>query len=525
MTKPLLILLAAAIGALTVIAGFRYAGHWSAYLLFTLIANGLLFNGFRKKAIYFDTFIGIFLWLGFWLKLSLRVAFASGLFSEPVGDFDYSADAFDHALMVSSCGLAALLVASFVRQFLFCYPDVPPPASQSGLFNLYRTYRKTCVVVFVMLVLLIAASNTWLGIYQRGMVSQTQLPLGLNGVYKWLLQFGLSSIAALIIRFEIELSRNLTSIAIFLPLLESFLSNVSLLSRGMILNLSALGIGGLRLIRAMKVRVAPLVLVVTSIAFAVLFAISIFTVNYLRMVALVGPVPVAMSGAAVASSVVSATALSATPVTASTIAPVTTSTAASITASTAAPVIASTEARDVTIDVAAEAKQMTPPLFIDRWVGIEGVMAVSSSGKLGWDLWQQAWKEKYLEGTLSLYDQNLIVSPYLNPYIERSRNHFVSLPGIVAFFYYPGSLAFLFSGLLICALFAAAIEFAAYRLCDQNWLLCSLFAQVIAFRYASFGYVPGQSYLLFGTLALNIFILFAADALLRRYFADHWKAD
>lgn len=517
MTNPLLILLVTAIGALAFLAGSRYEGHWFVYLLFTLIANGLLFNGFRKKAIYFDTFIGIFLWLGFWLKLSLRVAFASGLFSEGVGNFDRSADAFDHALLVSSCGLAALLAASFVRQFLFCYPDGPPPASQSGLLNLYRTYRKTCVVLFVLLVLLIAASNAWLGIYQRGMVSQTQLPLGLNGVYKWLLQFGLSSIAALIIRFEIELSRNLTSIAILLPLLESFLSNVSLLSRGMILNLSALGIGGLRLFRAMKVRVAPLVLVVTSIAFAVLFAISVFTVNYLRMVALVGPEPAAMSDAAVASSVVSATALSTAPVTASKIAPVITS--------TAAPVTASTDARDVTIDVAAEAKQMTPPLFIDRWVGIEGVMAVSSSGKLGWDLWRQAWNEKYLEGTLSLYDQNFINSPYLNPNIDKSRNHFVSLPGIIAFLYYPGSLAFLFSSLVVCALFAAAIEFAAYRLGGQNWLLCSLFAQVVAFRYASFGYVPGQSYLFFGALALNILIIFAADAALRRYFADRWKAD
>lgn len=475
MIKSLLIFFAAAIAALTFVAGSRYAGHWLVYLSFTLAANGLLFNGFRRKAIYFDTFIGIFLWLGFWLKLSLRVAFASSLFHEPVGEFDGSAEAFDHVLLVSSCGLAALLVASFARQFLFCYPDIPPTASKSGLFHLYRAYRRTCVVTFVLLVLLVAASNAWLGIYQRGMVAQTQLPLGLNGVYKWLLQFGLSSIAALIIRFEIELNRKLSPMAVFLPLLESFLSNVSLLSRGMILNSSALGIGGLRLIRAMKVRVDPLVLVATSIAFAVLFAISVFTVNYLRTVALAGPEPGAHAPVALAAAV--------------------------------------------------DAQYMTPPLFIDRWVGIEGVMAVSSSKKLGWDLWQQAWQEKYLEGTLSLYDQNFIDSPYLNPYIDKSKNHFVSLPGIIAFFYYPGSLAFLFSGLVVCALFAAAIEFAAYRLGGQNWLLCSLFSQVVAFRYASFGYVPGQSHLFFGALALNILIFFAADTLLQRYFADHWRAD
>jgi hypothetical protein len=44
-----------------------------------------------------------------------------------------------------------------------------------------------------------------------------------------------------------------------------------------------------------------------------------------------------------------------------------------------------------------------------------------------------------------------------------------------------------------------------------------LFAQVVAFRFASFGYVPAQSYLLFGSLLLNILALAAADQLIDRY--------
>ena len=51
---------------------------------------------------------------------------------------------------------------------------------------------------------------------------------------------------------------------------------------------------------------------------------------------------------------------------------------------------------------------------------------------------------------------------------------------------------------------AAGFEILTYHLCDRNWILCSLFAQVVAFRFASFGYVPAQSYLLFGSLLLNI---------------------
>lgn len=431
-------------------------------MLFTLTANALLFNGFRRSALYFDTFIGIFFWLGFWLKASVRVAFADGIFSEPVGAFNGSAGAFDQALLVSSCGFAALLVASVFRARLFEYPDQPSACSESGLFRLYQAFRKPLVLGFLLIVALAAASNVWLGIYQRGMVAQTVLPFGLNGIYKWSLQFGFASVSALIIRFEIEINRNLSLIAVVPPILESLFSNVSLLSRGMILNSTALAVGGLRLLSAMKCRVPALRLVLTGVVFLALFSASVLAVNYLRASWVTDPSSSSNSIAVV--------------------------------------------------------PEMTTPLFIDRWVGIEGVMAVSSSDRLGWSLWREAWQEKFREGQLSLYDRYFIDSPYAQPGMDRSTNHFVSLSGLVAFLYYPGSLAFLFVAVIVFGVAAALFEIVTYRLSGQNWILCSLFAQVIAFRYASFGYVPSQSYLLFGTLLLNLLFIFAADRALRWFF-------
>lgn len=465
MIRAALFAFLAAIAALTFVAGLNHVGSLYVYLLFTALANVLLLNGFRRQALFFDTFIGVFLWLGFWLKFSIRVAFADGQFHEPVGAFDGSADAFDHALLIASCGFAGLLTASFVRQRFFRYPDSPPSCASLGLFQLYGAYRKTFIALFLLLVLAVAASNIWLGIYQRGMVVQTILPFGLNGVYKWLLQFGLASIAAMIIRFEIELNRNISLMAVFPPLLESLFSNVSLLSRGMILNATALGMGGLRTLRAMKIRIDPIVLAVAVIIFVTLFVASVFAVNYLRASSLMRSAEIAHDSA-------------------------------------------------VAVDAA---QNMTTPLFIDRWVGIEGVMAVSSSDRLGWDLWREAWQEKFQEGQLSLYDRHFIDSPYTNPNIDKSKHHFVSLPGVIAFFYYPGSLGVLFLGLLALGGGAALFEVFTYRLAGQNWVLCSLLAQVIAFRYASFGYVPSQSYLLFGTLLLNVLIITGVDWVIRRF--------
>ncbi len=457
MIRVVYLLCAVMIGVLSIAAGLRYQGHWSAYLAFTLIVNALLFNGFWKRAIYFDTFIGIFVWLGFWLKFSVRLAFMSGLFHEPVGAFDGSPEAFDSALNVSSCGIAALLAASLVRQRFFCYPDEPPACTQSGLFQFYKGHRKLLIGAFLGAVVLVAVSNAWLGIYQRGMVVQTVLPFGMNGVYKWLLQFGLASISALIVRFEIELNRNVSTWAVFPPLLECFFSNVSLLSRGMVLNASALMLGGFRVVAGMRNRIPPKMVAIAIATFVVLFATSVVAVNYFRTVSL---------------------------------------------------------GTDKSAAVVYSVNGLARPLVIDRWVGIEGVMAVSSSKRLGWDLWHEALAEKYQEGQLSIYDRIFIDSPYRNPSIDRSKHHFVSLPGLVAFFYYPGSMGFLFAGLFVLGLAAAGLEYFTYRLGGRNWVLCSLFAQVIAFRYVSFGYVPGQSYLLFGTLVLNVLIILAANRLL-----------
>lgn len=450
-------------GGLSVQAGLHYAGNPLMFAAFCVLGNTVLLNGLRPSALFFDTFIGIFLWLGFFLKLSLRLAFFDGRFVEPIGVFDGTGAAYDKALMVVIVAFLALLAASLARERVFRYPVADHGVANSALFRFYDTHRKTLLLGFAVLVAVVAASNAWLGIYQRGMATGIVLPWGMNGMYKWLLQFGLASASALIVRFEIERNHGkLGPTAVALPLVESFLCNISLLSRGMILNVGGLVAGTWRLLATIGRRPRLLPLTATALLFLSLFAVSIFAVNYIRA-----------------------------------------------------------EARNVAVKNSAEpvvqvAKGMAKPLFIDRWVGMEGVLAVSSAPDLGWDLWNSAWNEKYDETRLSLYDTHFIESQYKD-YVNKGNVHFVSLPGMVAFFFYPGSLSFLFCALLIAALAAALLEIGFYLYCGKNLVLCSLFAQVIAFRYASFGYVPAQSYLLLGTLMANGGMIWAVEFLLRRY--------
>ena len=105
----------------------EYRGAAWIYILFTVLSSAVLFFGFGRGAIFFDAFIGVLLWIGFWLKFSVRTAFSDGRFNISVGNFDGTPASLDKALLVVCFALAAILIARFVRQrWVFRYPEVLP---------------------------------------------------------------------------------------------------------------------------------------------------------------------------------------------------------------------------------------------------------------------------------------------------------------------------------------------------------------------------------------------------------------
>lgn len=464
--KAAFFIIATLITLLAITALPKYTGHPVIYILFTLISNTLLYFGFRKNANFFDMFIGVFFWVGFWLKFTLRIAFSGGTFSM-APYFNNSAIAYDRGLLVASCGLFALILASFVREkFFYNYPNKISDLKQKGLFELYMRNRKTAWILFVALFIFIGVSNMYFGIYIRGTLARTILPFGLNGVYTWLLMFGLTTISALMIRFEFELNNRSSVTPVAIGLVESAFSNVSLLSRGMVLSAGAFLYGIFISLKKSSIKINIKTLIITLFLFASLFISSVLVVNYLRVF------------------------------------------------------IFSSSNTNIQIEQSINnVKGMTTPLFVDRWVGIEEVLAVSSYPKLSWNLWFKAWKEKTTSQDDKTQFYNSVFSKTPQIKIDRSRHLFINtLPGILAFFFYPGSYLFLFCSIFSLGIFAASLEFAAYKLCGQNLIICACLAQAIAFRFSNFGYVPAQSYLLFGTILLNILIIYCAEKLSSAYY-------
>ena len=68
--------------------------------------------------------------------------------------------------------------------------------------------------------------------------------------------------------------------------------------------------------------------------------------------------------------------------------------------------------------------------------------------------------------------------------------------------------------MFVAGAIGAAIEISVFKLGGGNLILCALLAQVVAYRYAHFGYVPSRSYLLFGSLYLNLFLIYYSNQFL-----------
>ncbi|MHB8108419.1 MAG: hypothetical protein ACYDHW_00130 [Syntrophorhabdaceae bacterium] len=488
-----------AVCVLTYCAALRYPGRIGVYLIFSLLLNALFVIGFTEKKIFFDTFIGIFLWLGFWLKVSIRLAFMDGKFHEPVGAFSGTGTAYDQVLLITTCGILGLMAGIVIRRkFLFSYPVLGIPSGLDGIFGYYKQHRRSCLIAFCIAFTITGVTNIIFGFYQRGAIPRTILPFGLNGIYSWLLQFGLAWFGSMILECELRSGRKPFLVS-GLTLVECFVSNVSLLSRGMILNAGAIFLGIFDSAKRRSMSLGRTFPIFILIVLGILFILSLSGVNYIRMysvLSLVDKARVALPSPRAVNDPPRAVAAenrkSQEP----------RSYTGPDTPGPPEQLLHPSTIRSKAIDSMIKTSL---PLLIDRWVGIEGLMAVSSYPGLGWELFRRAWRERFSLSGTSLYDVTFIRSPYLE--YDLSLFHFISLPGMIAFFWYPGSILFLFFAMLIAYLIAAAFEITVFKL-SGSIIVCSLIGQVIAYRYSSFGYVPRQSYLLFGSIIINALIFY-----------------
>ncbi len=259
----------------------NYNGNKLNYISFSLISFYLIYFSFRKDSNFFETFFGIFLWLGFWFKFTMIIGFSDGIFREGSGLFDYKSNSFDNVIQTSQIGILGFIFSGFFRQkYLFKYPR--KIKSDFKFNNFSKNRRLFAWIIFLIFCCSIALINIFFQIYQRGLIPLNNYNFILSGIIKWLLLFGLSSIAAVFIFLEINSLKKIYFFSLLLVFLESLFSYTSMLSRGMIFNSSSILYSSIKYIKTKGILINLKLIFKSILILFALFYFSVILVNEIR---------------------------------------------------------------------------------------------------------------------------------------------------------------------------------------------------------------------------------------------------
>lgn len=126
-------------------------------------------------------------------------------------------------------------------------------------------------------------------------------------------------------------------------------------------------------------------------------------------------------------------------------------------------------------------------MVIDRWIGMEGVMAVEGYDGKGYGLFTDALLEKSYKGN-SFYTKIADEKNY-NDLKTKSGKIVTSVPGPIAYFYYSGSKTFVFFMMFLSTLLITNIEaFFSKKIVQEN--VSNFIAIFMVFDYFQFGIAP-----------------------------------
>ena len=143
LVKILFLILGTIILIIFPFAYIEYKGDKFYYLLFTLTSSFALFYNFRKGSIFFETFFSLLLWLGFWFKFSVQIAFLNSMFPEGFGRFSHDPQAYDEVILISQIAIFALIFSSYLREkFIYSYVNLELNKKEpQNLINFYLKFQ------------------------------------------------------------------------------------------------------------------------------------------------------------------------------------------------------------------------------------------------------------------------------------------------------------------------------------------------------------------------------------------------
>ena len=505
-----------------------YKGQVIFFLALLLISNSYIYFSFKHSELFLDKTLSVFLWLGFFYKLCIISIFQTSL-PEGGGAFSYSADDFDRLLEFSCVGILGFLVASIVFNKILNSKNLSVDNENPILLNFYKKNRTYLFFIFLILVIIIGSTNFYLGFYQKGLLPRYDVNFIFGAFLKWMLIFGLTSISCLLLEYELKVFKKLSSFVLVLFFFELAFTNLSLLSRSMIFGGSAV-LFSIYLNYEDKIHKDKLInsLILNVSILLIIFVLMIFPINKIRNSSYIDAMYFAKETAK----------------------KMVMDNKEIIETNRANGNIEKSEIQNLEIqkiinsDISDEKKieiiskkivnrekqildineNIERIIFVikNRFVGLDGVAAVTSYPKQNYDLFKRALYEEFNPNLYGFY-QRVFIIPFENnnetTYKKSSKRHYgIIIPGIISFLSYPGSLTFLICAVIIAHFFCSSIEYLSKRLTFNSSIFSSFIGFVLGYRLIHFGYLPKQTYQIILAIFLTVLLIFLLKYLIIKSF-------
>lgn len=507
----------------------NFGGNKFLYILFSLLSFYLLLSIFFEKKYFTEIFLSIYLWLGYWWKYSYLqfskisdkiYLSASEGFTHQIISPDILNDTFTSLIIAFSA-----IIFSFKLYKLFNKDYFENQYFEEIYFiDLYRKFRFPIIIIYIFLFVFISLTNLYFGIYQKGLLISFYLSPIIINIYKWLILFGISFIGSIILFYEIQIkSKNVFFVSLIL-FFENFLIATSHLSRAMIVNSLSLLYGinkSLKFENVMeKTKLISKLLIIVLIFFLISFFSVIelrktnFDINFSSYKQVVKEI---------------------------------------ITVSDDKLKIKkqNLKAKDVNLKLKIDKKYLTNNenksenkeinnifiiiknytvkffqeilyLITKRWVGMESMILVTKNDQRNFDTLINSFNDRFSKLKKPFYEKNFIerdtelnnssdMMVNQSDFLHNSSGQFiygVITPGFISFLHYANNNYFLFFSVFLIIIIFLYIEKFISFMTGNNLILVSFLSHILVYRLIHFGYLPHQTYLLFGTILINLLLFY-----------------
>lgn len=394
-----------------------FSGYKSLYIIYTVI---ILFLSCvilkRRLSVFLKFIIGMFI-LGGWFKVTVHGIFEYP-YVEATGAFSGTSFQWDQFFIYSSVAAVALLCVSLLNL------GARRPHEQKPLISPNRVCSDSFVTIAIAAVLTIYGLNWLFGFYRIGVARDLSLPFGLDAPASFMVYMGAPLLAAIVASDSVVRHSHVTKSALLYAAALAVVAGMVTYSRStVVIIMVPIALGMYKRSAVMGYRKQ-------SIAG---FAIAMIPALIVTLVA-VSVVRISVYGG---------------------------------------------EAH-LTSESIERYLSESIGLFVDRWIGAEGMMvAVSSNQSI--EMFLEMITESASSGVQSLY-QDVSGSQYFNIHIDGMT--FLTLPGIFALLAFSGNFFIVFVGTIVTATIGIFVERIVIALFPGNYSLQYFIACALAYHFS-----------------------------------------